>query len=31
MQKFLPITYKDHWQSVRESDEAVGVKYDCKG
>jgi phosphonate transport system substrate-binding protein len=31
MQKFLPISYKDHWQSVRESDEAVGVKYDCKG
>ena len=31
MQKFLPITYKDNWQSVRESDEAVGVKYDCKG
>ncbi len=31
MQKFLPINYKEHWQSVRESDEAVGVKYDCKG
>ena len=31
MQKFLPINYKEHWQSVRESDEAVGVKYECKG
>ena len=31
MQKFLPINFKEHWQSVRESDEAVGVKYDCKG
>ena len=31
MQKFLPINYKDHWQAVREVDEAMGVKYDCKG
>ena len=31
MQKFLPITYKEHWLPIRESDEAVGVKYDCKG
>jgi phosphonate transport system substrate-binding protein len=31
MEKFLPITYKEHWQAVREIDEAMGVKYDCKG
>jgi phosphonate transport system substrate-binding protein len=31
MQKFLPITYKEHWGPIRESDEAVGVKYECKG
>ena len=31
MQKFLPINYKEHWLPIRESDEAVGVKYDCKG
>ncbi len=31
MQKFLPITYKDNWAPIRESDEAVGVKYECKG
>ena len=31
MQKFLPITYKEHWLPIRESDEAVGVKYECKG
>jgi phosphonate transport system substrate-binding protein len=31
MQKFLPITYKEHWLPIRESDEAIGVKYDCKG
>jgi phosphonate transport system substrate-binding protein len=31
MQKFLPINYKEHWQAVREIDQAMGVKYDCKG
>lgn len=31
MQKFLPINYKEHWQAVREVDQAMGVKYDCKG
>lgn len=31
MQKFLPITYKENWLPIRESDEAVGVKYECKG
>lgn len=31
MEKFLPITYKEHWQAVREVDQAMGVKYDCKG
>ena len=30
-QKFVPITYKEHWQIVRDVDEAMGVKYDCKG
>ncbi len=30
-QKFMPITYKDHWQVVRDIDGAMGVKYDCKG
>lgn len=30
-QKFMPITYKEHWQVVRDVDEAMGVKYDCKG
>lgn len=30
-QKFLPITYKQHWQVVRDIDNAMGVKYDCKG
>lgn len=30
-QKFMPITYKEHWQIVRDIDEAMGVKYDCKG
>jgi phosphonate transport system substrate-binding protein len=30
-EKFLPITFKDNWQVVREVDEAMGVKYDCKG
>jgi len=31
MEKFLPITYQEHWQAVREVDQAMGVKYDCKG
>jgi phosphonate transport system substrate-binding protein len=31
MQKFLPINYKEHWQAVREIDQAMGIKYDCKG
>lgn len=30
-QKFMPITYKEHWQIVRDIDEAMSVKYDCKG
>jgi phosphonate transport system substrate-binding protein len=30
-QKFMPITYKEHWQVVRDIDNAMGVKYDCKG
>jgi phosphonate transport system substrate-binding protein len=30
-QKFMPITYKEHWQVVRDIDGAMGVKYDCKG
>ena len=30
-QKFMPITYKEHWQVVRDIDSAMGVKYDCKG
>ncbi|MFN3350356.1 phosphate/phosphite/phosphonate ABC transporter substrate-binding protein [Pseudorhodoplanes sp.] len=30
-QKFMPITYKEHWQVVRDIDAAMGVKYDCKG
>jgi len=30
-QKFMPITYKEHWQIVRDVDDAMGIKYDCKG
>jgi len=30
-QKFMPITYKEHWQVVRDIDAAMGVNYDCKG
>ena len=30
-QKFVPITYKQHWQVVREIDQAMGIKYTCKG
>lgn len=29
-EKFIPITYKQHWQVVRDIDNAMGVKYDCK-
>jgi phosphonate transport system substrate-binding protein len=29
-QKFLGITYKGHWQVVREIDEAMGASYACK-
>jgi len=28
--KFIPITYKGHWEVVRTIDEAMGVKYACK-
>jgi len=28
---FIPITYKQHWEVVRKIDEAMGVKYTCKG
>jgi phosphonate transport system substrate-binding protein len=28
--KFIPITYKQHWQVVRDIDSAMGVKYTCK-
>ncbi len=28
--KFLPITYKQHWEVVRTIDTAMGVSYDCK-
>lgn len=30
-EKFIPITYKQHWEVVRDIDKAMGVKYDCKG
>ncbi|MBI3434795.1 MAG: phosphate/phosphite/phosphonate ABC transporter substrate-binding protein [Proteobacteria bacterium] len=30
-EKFLPITYRQHWEVVRDIDRAMGVKYDCKG
>lgn len=30
-EKFMPITYKEHWQVVRDIDAAMGVKYTCKG
>jgi phosphonate transport system substrate-binding protein len=30
-QKFMPITYKEHWQVVRDIDGAMGIKSDCKG
>ncbi|MCK6453329.1 MAG: phosphate/phosphite/phosphonate ABC transporter substrate-binding protein [Alphaproteobacteria bacterium] len=30
-QKFIPISYKQHWQVVRDIDKALGVNYSCKG
>ncbi len=30
-QKFVPITYKQHWEVVRDIDKALGVSYTCKG
>jgi phosphonate transport system substrate-binding protein len=29
-EKFMPITYKQHWQVVREIDQAMNVSYTCK-
>ena len=29
-EKFMPITFKQHWQVVRDIDQAMGVKYVCK-
>lgn len=29
-EKFMPISYKEHWQVVRDIDRAVGVNYSCK-
>ncbi|MDH5858983.1 phosphate/phosphite/phosphonate ABC transporter substrate-binding protein [Lampropedia aestuarii] len=29
-EKFIPITYKEHWQVVRDIDQAMGVEYTCK-
>ena len=29
-EKFIPITYQQHWQVVRDIDKAMGVTYDCK-
>ena len=28
--KFIPITFKEHWEVVRKVDEAMGVSYTCK-
>ncbi len=28
---FVPITYKEHWQIVRDVDKAMSVSYSCKG
>ncbi|MGE4498481.1 MAG: phosphate/phosphite/phosphonate ABC transporter substrate-binding protein [Deferribacterales bacterium] len=28
--KFLPITFKEHWDVIRKIDAAMGVTYDCK-
>jgi phosphonate transport system substrate-binding protein len=30
-EKFIPITFKQHWEVVRDIDKAMGVSYDCKG
>lgn len=29
-EKFMPITYKEYWQVVRDIDTAMNVSYDCK-
>jgi phosphonate transport system substrate-binding protein len=29
-EKFVPITYKEHWDVVRKVDQAMGVGYSCK-
>lgn len=29
-EKFMPITYKEHWQVVRDIDKAMNVSYACK-
>lgn len=29
-EKFIPITYKQHWQVVRDIDRASGVRYNCR-
>jgi len=29
-EKFMPITYKEHWQVVRDIDRAMGVQYSCR-
>ena len=29
-EKFMPITFKEHWQVVRDIDAAMGVSYACK-
>ena len=28
-EKFMPITYKEYWQVVRDIDRAMGVSYRC--
>lgn len=30
MQKFLPITYRQHWEVVRQVDAALGIQYRCQ-
>jgi len=29
-ERFIPITYRQHWQVVREIDQAMGVQYTCR-
>jgi phosphonate transport system substrate-binding protein len=29
-ERFIPITYREHWKVVREVDEATGVRYTCR-